>query len=162
MRETGQRGTQTLTQRYGGVLIPVLTQQVSNTIWILMYDVCVSLLSLANPPSSRKRLKLGGDPVSCLDYEYILWQYTGVSKSFQIRRLEREQQMVQLSHTRCSCITIVSQSVSFAAITLCVTSQWVFIVVVAVYFVMIQSGNFWIHPRIWAISIICCILCWET
>jgi hypothetical protein len=34
--------------------------------------------------------------------------------------------------------------VSFAAITLCVVSQRVFIVVV--YFVMTQSGNFWIHP----------------
>jgi hypothetical protein len=37
--------------------------------------------------------------------------------------------------------------VSFASITLCVTSQRVFIVV-SVYFVMTQSGNFWIHPRI--------------
>jgi hypothetical protein len=36
--------------------------------------------------------------------------------------------------------------VSFAAITLCVASQQVFIVV-DVYFVMNQSGNFWIHPR---------------
>jgi hypothetical protein len=35
--------------------------------------------------------------------------------------------------------------VSFAAITLCVASQRVFIVVV--YFVMTQSGKFWIHPR---------------
>jgi hypothetical protein len=35
--------------------------------------------------------------------------------------------------------------VSFAAITLCVASQRVF--VVAVYFVMTQSGNVWIHPR---------------
>jgi hypothetical protein len=36
---------------------------------------------------------------------------------------------------------------SFAAITLYVASQRVFIVV-SVYFVMTQSGNFWIHPRI--------------
>jgi hypothetical protein len=36
--------------------------------------------------------------------------------------------------------------VSFVAITFCVASQGVFIVVV-VYFVMTQSGNFWIHPR---------------
>jgi hypothetical protein len=36
--------------------------------------------------------------------------------------------------------------VSFAAITLCVASQRLFIVV-SVYFVMTQSGNFWIHPR---------------
>jgi hypothetical protein len=42
--------------------------------------------------------------------------------------------------------------VSFAAITLCVASQQVFVVVVVVvvvvYFVMTQSGDFWIHPRI--------------
>jgi hypothetical protein len=31
---------------------------------------------------------------------------------------------------------------------LCVASKRVFIVVVVVYFVMTQSGNFWIHPRI--------------
>jgi hypothetical protein len=36
--------------------------------------------------------------------------------------------------------------VSFAAVTLCVASQRVFIVAV-VYFVMTQSGNFWIHPH---------------
>jgi len=35
---------------------------------------------------------------------------------------------------------------SFAAITPCVNSQRVFIVIV-VYFVITQSGNFWIHPR---------------
>jgi hypothetical protein len=35
---------------------------------------------------------------------------------------------------------------SFAAITLCVASQRVFVVVV--YFVTTQSGNFWIHPHI--------------
>jgi hypothetical protein len=61
--------------------------------------------------------------------------------------LERELQMVQLSTTRCSCIAILWGSlVSSAAITLCVASQRVFIVVV--YFFMTQSGNFWIHPRI--------------
>jgi hypothetical protein len=36
--------------------------------------------------------------------------------------------------------------VSFAAVTPCAASQLVFIVV-SVYFVSIQSGNFWIHPR---------------
>jgi hypothetical protein len=41
---------------------------------------------------------------------------------------------VQLSATRC-----------LATITLCVASR-VFIVV-SVYFVMTESGNFWIHPR---------------
>jgi hypothetical protein len=40
--------------------------------------------------------------------------------------------------------------VSFTAITLCIASQWVFtvvVVVVVVYLVMTQSGNFWIYPR---------------
>jgi hypothetical protein len=43
--------------------------------------------------------------------------------------------------------------VNFAAISLCVASQRVFIVIIVVvvvviiYFVMTQSGNFWIHPR---------------
>jgi uncharacterized protein HemY len=48
--------------------------------------------------------------------------------------------MVQLSATRCSCIAILGVSlVSFAAITLCVTSQRVYVVVVVVvvvYFVI--------------------------
>jgi hypothetical protein len=37
--------------------------------------------------------------------------------------------------------------VRFAAITQCVASQRVFIFV-SLYFVITQSGNFWIHPRI--------------
>jgi hypothetical protein len=55
--------------------------------------------------------------------------------------------MVQLSATRRSCIAIVRVSlVSFAIITLCVASQRVFVVVVVVvYFVTTQCGNFWIH-----------------
>jgi hypothetical protein len=36
--------------------------------------------------------------------------------------------------------------VSFASITLCVASQRVFVVV---YFIMTQSGNFWIHHRMY-------------
>jgi hypothetical protein len=49
--------------------------------------------------------------------------------------------MVQPSATRCSCVAILWVSlVSFAAITLCVASQRVFIVLV--YFVMTQFGNF--------------------
>jgi hypothetical protein len=61
--------------------------------------------------------------------------YEGVSKSFRTGRLERELQMVQLSATRCSCIVILRVSVvSFAAITLYVASQRVFVVVV--YFVI--------------------------
>jgi hypothetical protein len=74
--------------------------------------------------------------------------YKGVSKSLRTGRLERELHTVRLFATRCSCIAILWASlVSFAAITLCVASQRVFIVV-SIYFVKIQSGNFWIHPRI--------------
>jgi hypothetical protein len=62
--------------------------------------------------------------------------YRGVSKSFRTGCLGRELQMIQLSATRCSCIAILWVSlVSFAAITLCVASQRVF-VVVSVYFVI--------------------------
>jgi hypothetical protein len=60
--------------------------------------------------------------------------YKGVSKSFWTGHLEWELQMVLLSATRCSCITILWVIlVSFAIITPCVASQWVFIVV---YFVI--------------------------
>jgi hypothetical protein len=56
--------------------------------------------------------------------------YEDVSKSFRTGRLERELQMVQLSAIRRSCIAILWVSlVSFAAITLSVASQRVFIVV---------------------------------
>jgi hypothetical protein len=55
--------------------------------------------------------------------------YEGVSKSFRNGRLERELQMVQLYATRYSCIAILWVSiVSFAAITLFVASQRVFII----------------------------------
>jgi hypothetical protein len=50
--------------------------------------------------------------------------------------------MVQLSATSCSCIAILWVSlVSFAAITLCVASQRLFVSI------SIQCGNFWVHPR---------------
>jgi hypothetical protein len=91
----------------------------------------------ANTFSSSSRTDMG------------LWSgiYEGVSKSFRTGLLERELQMVQLFATRCSCIAILWVSlVSFDAITLCVASQRVFIVV-SIYFVMTQSGNFWIHSR---------------
>jgi hypothetical protein len=56
--------------------------------------------------------------------------YEGVSKSIRTGRLERELQMVQLSATRCSCIAILWVSLmSFAAITLCVAFQRVFVIV---------------------------------
>jgi hypothetical protein len=77
------------------------------------------------------RLAFGVEYRSLLKWQ-LLWE--GVSKSFRTGRLERELQMIQLSATRCSCIAILWVSiVSFAAITLCVASQWVFIVV-SVYF----------------------------
>jgi hypothetical protein len=41
--------------------------------------------------------------------------------------------------------------VSFAAITFCVASQRVF-TAVSVYFIMTQSGNFWIHSRTYILS----------
>jgi hypothetical protein len=48
--------------------------------------------------------------------------------------------MVQFSATRCSCIAILRVSlVSFTAITLCVASQRVFIVVVVVVYFVIDS-----------------------
>jgi hypothetical protein len=65
-------------------------------------------------------------------YETV--NYEGVSKSFRTGHLERELHMVQLSATRCSCITILWVSiVNLDVITLCVASQRVFIVV---YFVI--------------------------
>jgi hypothetical protein len=42
-----------------------------------------------------------------LNRTHQLLVYKGVSKSFQTGRLVRELQMVQLSATRCSCITIL-------------------------------------------------------
>jgi hypothetical protein len=67
-------------------------------------------------------------------YRYNARMYEGVSRSFRTGHLERELQMVQLSATRCSCIAILWVNlVGFAAITLCVASQRVF-VVVSVYF----------------------------
>jgi hypothetical protein len=64
----------------------------------------------------------------------MIWlAYEDVSKSFQTGRLERELQMVQFSATRYSCISVLWVSlVSFAAITLCVASQRVFIVAAVV------------------------------
>jgi hypothetical protein len=74
--------------------------------------------------------------------------YEVVSKGFRTGRLERELQMVQLSASRCSCIAILRVSlVSFAAITLRVASQLVFIAV-SVYFIIDSVRNFWTRPRI--------------
>jgi hypothetical protein len=58
--------------------------------------------------------------VSCAETSYM---YEGVSNSFWTRHLERELQMVQLSATRLSCISILWVSlVNFVAITLHVAS----------------------------------------
>jgi hypothetical protein len=80
--------------------------------------------------------KLTTEPqsINCRTFKYTV--YEGVSKSFRTGRLHWELQVVQLSATRCSCITILWVSlVSFVAVTLCVASQRVFIVL-SLYFVI--------------------------
>jgi hypothetical protein len=80
-----------------------------------------------------------------LSPETFGYTYEGISESFRTGRLERELQMVQLSATRCTFIAILWVSlVSFAAITLCVASQRVFVVFISL---STQSGNFWLYPR---------------
>jgi hypothetical protein len=75
-------------------------------------------------------LVTGHSPCLC----QAIYTYEGLSKSFRTVHLERELQLVQLSATTCSCIAILWVSlVSFAAITLFVASQRLFIVV---YFVI--------------------------
>jgi hypothetical protein len=74
--------------------------------------------------------------VNCNLEAILKFIYEGVSRSLLPCRLERELQILQLSATVCSYIAVLWASVvSFAAITLCVTSQRVFIVV-SVYFVI--------------------------
>jgi hypothetical protein len=76
--------------------------------------------------------------------------YEGVSKSFWTGHLEQELQMVQLSATRSSCITVLWVSlVSFTAIILCVASQQVFIVVISL---LTHFRNFWIYPCMLIVS----------
>jgi hypothetical protein len=66
--------------------------------------------------------------------------YQGVSKSFRTGHLDRELQMVQLSATRYSYIAVLWVSlVSFAAITLCVASQRVFVCLFVVVYFFIDS-----------------------
>jgi hypothetical protein len=66
--------------------------------------------------------------------------YEGVSECFRTGCLVRELQMAQLSATRSSCVAILLVSVvTFAAITLCVASQRLFIVFISS---STQSGNF--------------------
>jgi hypothetical protein len=67
---------------------------------------------------------------------YFTGLYKSVSKSLWTGCWDWELQMVQLSATRCSCIAIFwVVLMSFATITLCVASQWVFIVV-SIYFII--------------------------
>jgi len=90
--------------------------------------------------------------------QVFLWVtvFEGVSKSLRTSRLERELQMIQHCSTRCSCVAILWVTlVSFVAKTLCVASQRVFIVV---DFIMIKSGNFWIHPCIILWNLLCIYL----
>jgi hypothetical protein len=71
-----------------------------------------------------------------LQKQLLVAKHAGVSKSFRTGRLERDLQMVQLSATRCSRIAILWVSLaSFAAVTISVAPQRVFIVV-RVYFVI--------------------------
>jgi hypothetical protein len=90
------------------------------------------------------------------DIKHLLL-YEGVSKSFRTGRLERELQMVQLSATRCSCTAISWVSlVSFAAITLCVASQRVFIVVKRIFRYRLSPETFgyslvWFRPNFEAV-----------
>jgi hypothetical protein len=74
------------------------------------------------------------DSLDCLYFHPII--YECVCKSFRTGCLERELQIVQFSATRYSCIGILWVSiVTFAAITLRVASQRVFIVG-SIYFVI--------------------------
>jgi hypothetical protein len=100
-----------------------------------------------NEPISKKKLStsweqwktysnLGNWHFATLSIPTLRIKYEGVSQNFRTGRLERELQMVQLSATLCRCIAILWVSLmSFVAITLCVASQRVFIVI-SVYFVM--------------------------
>jgi hypothetical protein len=89
---------------------------------------------LIHPVAQRYTTELSQLHIYIYVYVYIYiytYIHASVSKSFRTGRLKPKLQMVQLSATRCSCITILWVSlVSFAAITLCVASQRAFIVVV--------------------------------
>jgi hypothetical protein len=106
---------------------------------VLCCLVLVEALHRADPPAKESyQMSL------YVDQEAHSTDYESLSKRFRTGRLERELQTIQPSATGCSFIAILWDSlVSFVAITLCVASQRVFII--AVYFVMTQSGNFWIH-----------------
>jgi hypothetical protein len=95
-------------------------------------------LPLRPPPRSPQfemsRGRLESKDLAVQGWKLMIPRVRGCIQKFPTGRLERELQMVQLSATRCSCIAILWVSlVSFTAITLCVASQRVFMVV---YFVI--------------------------
>jgi hypothetical protein len=86
-----------------------------------------------------------GLPYMFLLMEFNLWHaiYMGVSKSLRNGHLEQELQTVQLSAIRCSCIAILWVSlVSFATITLCIASQWAFIVCKRIFHYLLSLETF--------------------
>jgi hypothetical protein len=77
-----------------------------------------------------------------------------VPKSFWTGRLELELQMVQLSAIKFSCIAILWVSlVSYAAITLCVASQLVFISIIIVIIVVF---HYRLSPKTFGYTVVCC------
>jgi hypothetical protein len=106
-----------------------------NTLLILMTIYCKSQHRYSSIHSHKLFLIILPQIVILLKkmFKWKLWiikrsrVHLGISKSFRTGRLERELQMVHLSATKYSCITISRASlVSFAAITLCVASQRVY------------------------------------
>jgi hypothetical protein len=91
-------------------------------------------------------------------------KYTRVCiQNFRTGHLERELQMAQLSATRCTCIaTLWVSLVSFAAITLCIASQRVLVVV---YFVIdsvqkLLDTSSYLHMYVCMYNVVI-IICWQ-
>jgi hypothetical protein len=108
-----------------------------------VYNLCIlspNRYSKSGPQDKNAKLLIAAfDHLTPGNLVVAVWwnktRYEGASKSFRTGRLEREMQMVQLPATRCSCIAILWVSlVNYTAITLCVASERVSIVVV--YFVI--------------------------
>jgi len=98
-----------------------------------------------------KLLHLSNSPAKTVPYHGNNSQntkiYDGVSKSSRTGLLERELRIVQLSDTRYSCIAILWVSLmSFVAIILYVTSQWVSIIIVVVHFVIDSVRELLVTP----------------
>jgi hypothetical protein len=84
------------------------------------------------------------------------WQiYEGVSKSFRTGRLERELQMAKLSAIRCSFIAILWVSlVRFVAITLCIASQWVFIIIIIIIILLLLWFRYRLSPQTFGYTLV--------